>query len=321
MKKNRMGLVCYSYPVKNILRIMKLTVFLILLSFVQLLANNSFAQKTKLSVDLKNTSIEMVLLDIENQSNFKFIYNKEKVDVNSQVNIQLKDKSINETLDAIFEGKNVSYSFYGNQVILTNSESESTPSIQQKPISGKVTDSSSVPLPGVTVVLKGTTTGIITDANGNYSISNVPENATLIFSFVGMKKQEVAVGGKTTIDVSMQEETIGIEEVVAIGYGTMKKSDLTGSVVSADIKAFRESPNVSIVQSLQGTVPGLNVGQVTSAGQNPSILIRGQNSFSSSNTAPLLVVDGVIFVGQLIDLNPADIESVDVLKDASSTAV
>ncbi|WP_418971316.1 TonB-dependent receptor plug domain-containing protein, partial [Alistipes communis] len=106
-----------------------------------------------------------------------------------------------------------------------------------------------------------------------------------------------------------------------VGYGTMRKSDLTGAVVSADIEAFRESPNVSIVQSLQGSVPGLNVGQVTSAGANPSITVRGQNTFDGGNTAPLLVVDGIIYKGNLVDLNPSDIKSIDVLKDASSASV
>jgi TonB-dependent starch-binding outer membrane protein SusC len=147
-----------------------------------------------------------------------------------------------------------------------------------------------------------------------------PAGATLVFSFVGMRTQEVAVAGKTSINISMEEETIGIEEVVAIGYGTMRKSDLTGSVVRADLESFRQSPNISIIESLHGSVPGLSVGQVNSAGQEPSILIRGQSSLSGE-TAPLIVVDNVIFRGNLIDLNPNDIESVDVLKDASSTAI
>jgi TonB-linked SusC/RagA family outer membrane protein len=320
MKKNRMGLVCSDYPVKKILRIMKLTVFLILLSFVQLLANNSYAQKTKLSVDLKNTSIEMVLLNIENQSRFKFIYNKEKVDVDSRVSLQLKEKSINETLDALFEGKDVSYTFYGNQVILKNkSESKPAPRVQQKPISGKVTDSSGAPLPGVTVVVKGTTTGTITGFDGNYTLGNVPADATLVFSFVGMKTQEISVVGKTSINVAMTEETVGIEEVVAIGYGTVKKSDLTGSVTSVSSDDIRSTPTALLSRAIQGRAAGVQVLQNSGApGSGMQVRIRGTNSISGSNE-PLWIIDG--FPGNPDAINSSDIESMEILKDASATAI
>jgi TonB-linked SusC/RagA family outer membrane protein len=311
MKKNRMGLVCYNYPVKKILRIMKLTVFLVLLSFVQLLANNLYAQKTKLSVDLKNTSIEMVLLDIENQSSFKFIYNKEKVDVDSRVSIQLKEKSINETLDALFEGKNVFYSFYGNQVILTNSELESTPSIQQKPVSGKVTDSSGVPLPGVSVIIKGKTIGTITDANGNYTLPNVPGDATLQFSFVGMKTQEIAVAGKTTIAVTLTEVTVGLDEVVAVGYGTQRKVNLTGSIAAAKGDVIAKSPVSNLTNALAGNLPGIRAVQRSGepGSDASSIDIRG---FGNA----LIIVDGV--AADFSQLDPAEIESVSILKDGSA---
>ena len=174
---------------------------------------------------------------------------------------------------------------------------------QQKSVSGKVTDSSGEGLPGVSVVVRGTTNGTISDANGNYSLSNVPENATLQFSFVGMKAQEIAVGGKSTLNVSMEEDAIGIEEVVAVGYGTMKKSDITGSVVRADLSKLQESPNVSLGQSLQGTVPGLNVGAVNTAGSDPSLTIRGRTSISGGQ-GPLIVLDGIIYRGSLVDINP-----------------
>lgn len=312
-----MGLVCYSYPVKKILRIMKLTVFLILLSFVQLLANNSYAQKTKLSVDLKNTSIELVLLDIENQSNFKFIYNKEKVDVDSRVSLQLKEKSINETLDALFGGKNVSYTFYGNQVILTNSESESTPSIQQKSVSGKVTDQSGASLPGVSVVVKGTTIGTITDANGSYSLSSIPANATLQFSFVGMKIQEVTIGGKTIINVTLADETISLDEVVAVGYGTQKKKDLSGSVTSVKTEKIKNIPVATMDQALIGHAAGVQVIQNAIPGSIGTIRIRGISTTGNNN--PLWIIDGI--PSDPIDLNPGDLESMDVLKDASACAI
>ncbi|HZL09535.1 MAG TPA: TonB-dependent receptor [Prolixibacteraceae bacterium] len=300
---------------------MKLTVFLILLSFVQLLAINSYAQKTKLSIDLENTSIEQVLLDIENQSGFKFIYNKEKVNVDTPVSIQLKDKSINETLDALFEGKNVFYTFFGNQVILTNSDSEIILNQQQKPVSGKVTDSAGSPLPGVSVVVKGTTNGTITDSEGKYSLSNVPGTTTLTFSFVGMKMQEVVVGGKTTINITLEEESIGIEEVVAIGYGTMRKSDLTGSITSISSESLEKTNSTSVSRALQGKAAGVRITQRTGRpGEEVTIRVRGGNSLSGGNE-PLYVIDGFPVDNLGADFNPEDIASMEILKDASATAI
>lgn len=301
---------------------MKLTVFFVLLSFVQLMANNSYAQKTKLSVDLNNTSIEMVLLNIENQSNFKFIYNKEKVDVDSRVSIQLKEKSINETLDALFEGKNVSYRFYGNQVILTNSESESTPSIQQITVSGKVTDSSNTSLPGVSIVVKGTTTGTITDSDGKFSLSNVPANATLQISFVGMRKQEVSIDGRTTVNITLEEETIGIEEVVAIGYGTQKRKELTSAVSSIRKEDFNKGTIAnSPLQLIQGRIPGLGISRANGGDPNAEIQMQMRGvSTVRGNLSPLIIIDGVPG-GNLNTVAPEDIESIDVLRDGSASAI
>ena len=191
---------------------------------------------------------------------------------------------------------------------------------QQRTIKGTVTDISGRTLPGVTVVVKGTTQGTVTDIDGNYSISNIPDNATLVFSFVGMISKEVEVGTQINIDVKLDQDIIGIEEVVAIGYGTVKKSDLTGSVARVTDEVITERQGVSLMQSLQGSTAGLNVGQVDQAGENPSISIRGTTSISGSQS-PLIVVDGVIFRGNLIDINPNDIKSVDILKDASSAAI
>ena len=188
---------------------------------------------------------------------------------------------------------------------------------QQVAISGKVTDSAGQPLPGVTVVVKGTTTGIITDVNGNYSLSKVPSDATLVFSFVGMTTQEIPVGGKTSISLAMTEETIGIDEVVAIGYGTVKKSDLTGSLTSISDKLFEDQPMTELSQLLRGRGAGIEVTSTSGALGDPSrIRIRGANSISGSND-PLYIVDG--FVSSVYNIH--DVESVEVLKDASATAI
>jgi len=191
---------------------------------------------------------------------------------------------------------------------------------QGKKVTGKVTDQTGASLPGVSVLVKGTTTGIVTDANGNFSLSNIPENATLQFSFVGMITQEIPTNGRILIDIVLKEEAIGLEEVVVVGYGTMKKSDLTGSVTRADLGTFRETANISLLQSMQGSVPGLNIGMVDEAGESPSLSIRGETTISGNKTV-LIVMDGIIYQGGFSDINPNDVESVDILKDASSKAI
>jgi TonB-linked SusC/RagA family outer membrane protein len=175
------------------------------------------------------------------------------------------------------------------------------------------------PLVGASVVVKGTGNGAATDIDGQYSI-NVSPNATLVFSYVGYKRKEVKVDGNTKINVTLEEDAFLLDEAVAIGYATVRKSDLTGAVASANLKDFEKSPNSNIMQTLQGTVPGLNVGQTTTAGGTPTFSIRGKNTISGS-TDVLIVLDGIIFNGNMSAINPADIERVDVLKDASATAV
>ena len=308
---------------KKFLRLMKLTVFFILISVGCVLAGKTYSQTKTLTLHMENSTVKEVLAEIESQSEFRIMYSGKFVDVDREVSLDVKNQKIESVLNTLFAGTDVSYTVRDRFIVLITPELmvEGTLAVmQQRAVSGKVTDSNNQPLPGVTVVIKGTTQGTVTNADGNFSLTNIPEDATLVFSFVGMRTQEVVVGNRTSINVRMEEETIGIEEVVAIGYGTMKKSDLTGSSVSADIESFRESPNVSILQSMQGSVPGLTIGQTNQAGQEPSISIRGRSTLSGS-TSPLIVVDGIIFDGRFSDINPHDVESAEILKDASSKAI
>ncbi|MFV0553822.1 MAG: SusC/RagA family TonB-linked outer membrane protein, partial [Mangrovibacterium sp.] len=190
----------------------------------------------------------------------------------------------------------------------------------QQSVSGKVVDTKGQSMPGVTVLLKNTTNGLITDVDGKYSISNVPTDGVLVFTFVGMQPQEVAVGGRSEINVTMEEEATGLDEVVVVGYGVQKKSNLTGSVANLDAEALKgvTSPNVS--NMLQGKVAGVSVMQGSGQpGSAPTIRIRGKSTLSGS-VDPLWVVDGVI-QAEAPQLNPADIESTSILKDASATAL
>lgn len=190
----------------------------------------------------------------------------------------------------------------------------------QLTVSGTITDEGGQPVPGVNVIEKGTATGTSTSADGIYSVNVSSGNATLIFSFVGYLSQEVSVDNRTKIDIILSPDTKQLGEVVVVGYGTQQKKDLTGSIASADLEAFKESPNVSILQSLKGSLPGLTIGQTNRAGEEASINIRGTSTLSGS-TSPLIIVDGMIFNGRLSDINPSDVASVDVLKDPSSKAI
>lgn len=187
-------------------------------------------------------------------------------------------------------------------------------------VSGRVTDATGQVLPGVTVLVKGTQNGTTTTAEGTYRLSVAGDNATLVVSYVGYINQEVLVNKRSVIDVQLMPDSKILSEVVVVGYGTQQRKDLTGSIASADLVAFKESPNVSILQSLKGSLPGLTIGQTNRAGDEASINIRGTSTLNG-NTAPLIIVDGIIFNGRLSDINPADVASVDVLKDPSSKAV
>jgi len=191
---------------------------------------------------------------------------------------------------------------------------------QEPEITGTVTDEDGNTLPGVNVIIQGTTEGTITDASGNYTLE-APTNSTLLFSYIGYETKAVTVGpGITTINVELEVGMIELEKVVKVGYGTQKAKDLTGAIVSVDMDDVINASDVSIMQVLQGSVAGLNIGQVDVAGEEPSISIRGRSSLSGEGD-PLIVVDDIIYRGDIIDLNPSDIKTVDVLKDASATAI
>ena len=175
------------------------------------------------------------------------------------------------------------------------------------------------PLVGAGVVVQGTTTGAVTDLDGVATL-NVPQGSSLDISMIGYVTQTVQVNDQSAISVILSEDAVMLDEVVFIGYGTAKKSDLTGSVAKADIETFKHAPNTNIMESLHGTVPGLNIGQVNSAGAEPSMEVRGQVTINGSKD-PLVILDGIMYSGRIGDINPADIASIEVLKDASSKAV
>jgi hypothetical protein len=307
MKKNKPIREYLCHSLKKTLLIMRIAVILLLVGFLQTRANDAYSQKTKLSIDFSDTKLVDVLDQIENKSEFFFLYNEKLIDTNRKVSIKAKDQGIEDVLNSLLKDTDVSYSIIDRKIILTPIDHSSS-SQQQKSVSGKVTDSSGSPLPGVSVVVKGTTNGIITDTDGKYVLPNVPENATLQFSFVGMKGQDVAVSGKRTVNIKMEEDAIGIDEVVAIGYGTQRKENITGSMETASSEQIENKAIVSVGQALQGEVSGITIRQTDGKpGSSTDIIIRGSGTFSSAGNSPLVLVDGI--PGSLDAVNPNDIKT------------
>ncbi|HWV31238.1 MAG TPA: TonB-dependent receptor [Dyadobacter sp.] len=298
-------------------------------------ARNGAAQDLlakRINISVTNGSFKDVLRSIESQVDITFSYQRDVVP-EERLTISYENLPLDAVFAQLLTPRQIGYEVLKNRkILLTKLKAagvETPPDqvrqpekVSERMLSGRVTDETGAGLPGVNIVVKGTVTGTSSDMSGKYILS-IPDELsgdTLVFSYIGYVNQEIQISTRSEVNVTMLADTKALTEVVVVGYGTQKKSDLTGSVVRADIQAFRESPNVNLAQSLQGSVPGLNVGQVTAAGANPTISIRGRTTINGNQNV-LLVVDGIIFTGSMSDLNPADIESVDVLKDPSSMAI
>ncbi len=300
---------------KKFFLIMKLTWAFILILNLQMSAS-VWSQTSTMSLKLRNSTLQELFTKIEKSSEYRFFYNNDEVDVNQRISVDAEDKTIGAILETVLKGLPYKFKESENKLIVIERIEKETNTLvantqQGKKVTGKVTDASGASLPGVSVVVKGTTTGIVTDNDGNYSLVNIPENATLQFSFVGMKGQEITVGKKTTVNVKLEEETIGIEEVVAVGYSTQKKIAVIGAISSVNAKEIRTSTSANTVNMLTGKLPGLRVTQRTGEPGDyaTDYDIRGFG-------APLTVVDGV--PRDFIKLDPNEIESISILKDASA---
>ncbi len=312
---------------KKLFLIMRITGFLIFILTFSVSAS-VWSQSTKMNVKVENSTLQELFSQIENKSNYRFFYNNEDVDVSRKVTVKMDNKSIGEILQAAFIDLPYSYKEVNDNLILVEKVNSSRGTYssqfkqqQQQAVSGKVTDKDGMPLPGVSIVVKGTTQGTVTNFDGEYTLTNVPENTTLQFSFVGMKTQEVVVNDQTKINVTLEDETIGLQEVVAIGYGTMRKQDVTGSISKTEGAEMTKSQNFSALDNLRGKASGVNI--YSNSGQpgayQSRVVIRGLSTINSSSD-PLYVVDGVVMENFGL-MNPNDIESVEVLKDASAAAI
>lgn len=307
-------------PIGKILKVMKVFTLIMLLGVIHVSAR-SYSQNTKLSMNMQNVSIKQVLSKIEDQTEYRFLYSDSRVNVEKIVDVELTNKPVEDILESIFDGSNIQYKVIGRQILLSDAaEAAEVFQQKQKAVTGKVTDTSGMPVPGVSVIVKGTTTGTITDMDGKFSLDVQGDNRILLFSFVGMKSQEIPVEGKTSFSVVMEEETIGLEEVVAVGYGTQTKREISGSVTNVSEKSFNKGVTRTGVDLLKGKVAGLTItngsGDIT---KDQTIRLRGTSSLNASSQ-PFIVVDGVPGLS-LNSVAPQDIESISVLKDASAAAI
>ena len=317
MKKIEIFNGCYLSNFKKTFKIMRIGLFIFLVSALQTFASNTYSQRTRLSLNITNTKLVDVMDQIERQTEFYFLFNEKLIDTNRKVSVSVKDQKIDKILDDLFAGTDVTYTITDRKIILAPSFLTNRAQ-QQKTVSGTVTDEKGEPVPGVNVVIKGTTKGTITDVDGKYTISDVPDNATLEFSFIGMQTQDVIVGNQSVINVTMKFASIGLDEVVSVGYATQKKVTLTGSVSNVNNKVITRSPAVNVTNALSGLMPGLiTLNRSGEPGADMSkMYIRGINTTGSN--APLVVVDGVQNPPGWERINPDNIKSVSVLKDASA---
>jgi TonB-linked SusC/RagA family outer membrane protein len=275
------------------------------------------------SFTAEGKTVREVFNIIEQGSNYRFFYNDEFESASKIIDLEVKNKDINQVLDKILAPTDYTFKVFENNLIVISLKENirELSDLQQNIVRGTVKDENGNPIPGATVVVKGTTTGTTTDVNGNYVLENVTPQSTLVVSFIGYTNQEIIVGDRSQINISLQQEVTALEEVVVVGYGTQRRESVTGSVASISGNVLRDVPSSNFSQSIQGRLPGVELSQTsTRPGSTLQIRVRGTRSLTASND-PLVVLDGIPFVGSISEINTNDIKSLDILKDASATAI
>lgn len=337
----------FIVPFKHSFRVMR-NAFLALFLFVgTTYATESYSQNMRVTVVSSSITTGQVLSEIEDQTDYLFVYDVNEVNLDRNVNVRAENRPVSEVLDEVFEGTDVDYAMEGKNIMLMKRSKKETPASAQQTsgntIQGVVTDANGEPIIGANIMIEGTTTGTITDFDGRFTL-DVPENATLQISYIGFVSQNVKVNGRKDITVKLVEDAKALDEVVVVGYGTMKKSDLTGSVSSITSDNFKLGTDLTPQQLMQGAFSGVNISQNSGKpGGSNTIRVRGGTSISASND-PLYVIDGVPIstsagvnqsnistattdffdqepINPLSNINPNDIESINILKDASATAI
>ncbi|MHB9142685.1 MAG: SusC/RagA family TonB-linked outer membrane protein, partial [Paludibacter sp.] len=326
MKKNKFHEPKFRY-LKKLLLTMKICLFFLLITIASVSANVSYSQNTKLSLNLQNATIQQLIKEIESKSEFIFVFYDDALDLNQKINIRVENLSIEKILERVLDSTGNTFAVFDRQIVIGKKNPATgdiiEPSVveQKKEITGRVVDKQNMSVPGVTVIIKGTTFGNISDTDGNFRVLYTGEAKILVFSFVGMKTLEVPVGNKTNFTVVMEEETVGLDEVVAVGYGVQKKTTVTGAVSSIKTKEIVQSSSASLANALSGRISGLT--SIQSGGGQPgrddaTMYLRG--AATTNGTSPLILIDGVSR-DNIRTIDPNEVASVSILKDASATAL
>lgn len=282
-----------------------------------LLFNTAYAQSEKINLSVQNESLKIFIKQIESKTDYTFMLDQ-TIDQSQKVTVSSSEESLEAVLNKAFAGKQISYEIVGKQIILKFPRTAQ--SGQTKKVTGTIKDQNGEPVIGANIVVKGTTNGTITDIDGKFTL-DVPANAILEISYIGFTTQELTVKGKNAFDIALSEDSQALDEVVVIGYGTQNRQAITGSIAKADLETYKIVPTNNVLETVKGSMPGLNVGGTSKVGEVAGFSVRGQNNARSDGNNPLVVIDGAIFNGSLGDIPSDDIESFTVLKDASAAAV
>lgn len=312
---------------KHSFRIMR-NAFLTLFLFVgTTYATESYSQNMRVTVVSNNISAGQVISAIESQTDYLFVYDVDEVNLDRHVDVNAENRPVSEVLDEVFEGTDVVYAMEGKNIMLmkrNKKEKEAPVPARQtsgKTIKGVVTDVNGEPIIGANIKVEGTQTGTVTDLDGRFTLE-VSENAVLQVSYIGYISQNVKVGTKKDIAITLEEDAQALDEVVVVGYGVQKKTDVTGAMIRVDSKELNSRPVANAFEAMQGKAAGVDIVGNDRPGEIGTINVRGVRSLSASNT-PLYVVDGIPLMSTsgIETINPQDIESIDILKDASATAI
>ena len=320
----------------KIVNIMRLSLVLCMLTIFCASATVSYSQVNEISLHLEDATLEQALEAIKQQSEYSFWYRNDEINLGRKVSVNINNQNIANVLDRLLATQGLAYTINEKHIVIykTNEKASHPIITNNKKITGKVTDEKNEPIIGANVVVKGSTTGTITDMDGNFTLE-VPDQATLLVSYIGYTPKEVAVKNQNNLSIMMIEDSKTIDEVVVIGYGSVKKSNLTGAVSSVKTTEIQQTPMTSIDQGLVGRASGVQVTQTSGMpGAVASIRVRGSSSLQGGNE-PLYVIDGFpVYSGTgfgstggntqisgLSTVNPSDIESIEILKDASATAI
>ncbi|MCT4643774.1 MAG: SusC/RagA family TonB-linked outer membrane protein [Carboxylicivirga sp.] len=310
----------------KIFKVMRIAFVLLFMTVFELVASDINAQIDKVTINQKNATIKDVLENIESLSNYKFFYNEGLIDVKRMVTIEVSNEQVQSVIDEIFKGTDVTFRIVESNIILTNTlaTKAKVEAVQQETITikGMVSDATGEAIPGVNIFEKGSPqNGVISGIDGSYSLQVDSPDDVIVFSFIGFADQEINIAGRSSINVTLVEETTGLDEVVVVGYGTQRKVNLTGAVESVSSDLFEDRGVANVAQTLQGRVPNLNINY-SSGGidATPNINIRGVTSLNGGGS--LILIDNVPSDASILtQMNPNDIESVSVLKDAAASAI